>query len=101
MAQMDKSLPMPRSEKVRRRKIFKSGNSIVVSLPRAFLQALNLEQGSEVSVSLDRERGVMVLGPAMRALRGVDDEFGRQVAEFIEEYRPALEALASGASDDC
>lgn len=27
---------------------------------------------------------------------GVDDEFVRQVDEFIEQYRPALEALAKG-----
>jgi hypothetical protein len=25
---------------------------------------------------------------------GVDEEFAQQVAEFIEQYRPALEALA-------
>ena len=83
-----------------RRKLFKSGNSIVLSLPRAFLQVLNLEEGSKVSVSLDRERGVIVVEPAIRALPAVDAEFGRQVAGFIEQYRPALEALASGRPDD-
>ena len=79
-----------------RRGLFKSGNSIVISLPRAFLEFLNLEEGSEVSVSLDRQRGVIVVAPATRALPRVDAEFGRQVAEFIDEYRPALESLASG-----
>jgi hypothetical protein len=29
-----------------------------------------------------------------RTIPGVDEAFARQVAEFIEEYRPALEALA-------
>ncbi len=82
-----------------RRKLFKSGNSIVLSLPRAFLQVLSLEDGSEVSVSLDRERGAIIVAPPARALPGVDTEFARQVAQFIEEYRPALEALASGPSD--
>ena len=82
------------------RRLFKSGNSIVVSLPGAFLRVLSLEDGSEVSVSLDRERGAIIVAPATRALPGVDAEFGRQVAEFMEQYRPALEALASGFPDD-
>ena len=77
-----------------RRGLFKSGNSIVISLPRAFLEFLNLEQGSEVSVFLDQQRGVIVVAPMGRDLPGVDAEFGRQVSEFIEQYRPALEALA-------
>jgi len=83
-----------------RGKLFKSGDSIVLSLPMAFLRVLKLEQGSEVSVSLDKGRGVIVVAPSMRALPGVDAEFGRQVAQFIEEYRPALEALALRRSDD-
>ena len=82
-----------------RRGLFESGNSIVISLPRAFLEFLNLEEGSEVSVSLDRQRGVIVVAPATRALPRVDAEFGRQVAEFIEQYRPALEALARERPD--
>jgi antitoxin component of MazEF toxin-antitoxin module len=97
MAQMDKGLPMRRSEQIARRKIFKSGNNIVVSAPRA---SLNLEEGSEVSVSLDKDRGVIVVAPATTALAGVDAESGRQVAEFIEAYRPALEHLASARADD-
>jgi hypothetical protein len=28
------------------------------------------------------------------AVPGVDEEFARQLAEFIDEYRPALESLA-------
>jgi antitoxin MazE len=81
------------------RKLFKSGNSIVVSLPRSLLRALDLERGCEVSLSLDEERGVIVVAPASVTLSDVDAEFVRQAAEFIEEYRPALEALASGRSD--
>ncbi len=78
------------------RKIFKTGNSMVVSLPRDSLSFLNLGEGSEVSVELDKERGEIVITPLGRGLPGVDAEFARQVAEFIERYRPALEALAKG-----
>jgi putative addiction module antidote len=76
------------------RKIFKTGNSMVVSLPRDTLDYLELKEGSEVTVELDRERGEIIIAPSGRGLPGVDPEFARQVADFIEEYRPALEALA-------
>ena len=76
------------------RKIFKTGNSMVVSLPRESLGFLNLDEGSEVSVELDKERGEIIITPVSRSLPGIDQEFARQVAEFVERYRPALEALA-------
>ncbi len=78
------------------RKIFKTGNSIVVSLPRETLDYLELKEGSEVSVELNKDRGEIIIAPLDRDLPGVDAEFARQVADFIEEYRPALEALAKG-----
>ncbi|MFQ5855791.1 MAG: AbrB/MazE/SpoVT family DNA-binding domain-containing protein [Anaerolineae bacterium] len=76
------------------RRIFKTGNSMVVSLPKDTLDFLGLAEGAEVSVELDRERRQIVIAPLETALRGVDETFARQVAEFIEQYRPALEALA-------
>jgi putative addiction module antidote len=78
------------------RRIFKTGNSMVVSLPRETLDYLELKEGSEVSVELNKDRGEIVIAPLEKDLPGVDAEFARQVAEFIEEYRPALEALAKG-----
>jgi len=76
------------------RRVFRTGNSMVVSLPRETLDFLDLKEGSEVSVELNKERGEIVIAPLGRDLPGVDAEFAHQVAEFIEEYRPALEALA-------
>jgi antitoxin MazE len=74
------------------RKIFKTGNSMVVSLPREILEPLGVSDGSEVSVVL--EDGKIVIRPMQQAVPGVDEEFARQLAEFIDEYRPALESLA-------
>lgn len=74
------------------RKIFKTGNSMVVSLPREILEPLGVSDGSEVSVAL--EDGKIVIRPMQQTVPGVDEEFARQLAEFIDEYRPALEALA-------
>jgi len=76
------------------RRVFRTGNSMVVSLPRETLDFLHLKEGSEVSVELNKDRREIVIAPLGRDLPGVDAEFARQVAEFIEEYRPALEAVA-------
>ncbi len=76
------------------RKIFKTGNSIVVSIPREMLENLGVTDGSDVSVELDRETHQIIIRAAEQAIAGVDEVFARQVAEFIQEYRPALEALA-------
>jgi antitoxin MazE len=74
------------------RKIFKTGNSLVVSLPKEILTALGLSDGSEVSVEL--EDGKIVIAPMRQTVPGVDEKFALQLADFIEEYRPTLETLA-------
>jgi antitoxin MazE len=76
------------------RKIFRTGNSTVVSLPKDALDFLGLAEGSEVHLELDREHRQLILAPLERDLPGVDEAFARQIADFIEAYRPALEALA-------
>lgn len=78
------------------RKVFKTGNSLVVSLPKDALDYLGLVEGVEVAVDLDRDKRQIVITPVEKpsAIAGVDETFARQVAEFIEQYRPALEALA-------
>jgi antitoxin MazE len=76
------------------RKVFKTGNSIVVALPKEMLEALRLGEGEEVSVELDADRRQILIARAPAAVDGVDAEFARQVADFISAYRPALEALA-------
>ena len=76
------------------RKIFKTGNSMVVSLSKELLDALQLSEGSEVSIELNLAQGQIIMMPTTPTADGVDILFARQVADFIEEYRPALEALA-------
>ena len=75
------------------RRIFRTGNSLVVALPKEALECLQLGEGAEVSVELADDRRI-VIAPARRQLAGVDEAFARQVSEFIERYRPALDALA-------
>jgi antitoxin MazE len=76
------------------RKVFKTGNSLVVSLPREVLEPLGMSDGSDVSVELDRKNGQILIRPTSLAAVGVDETFVKQVNEFIAEYRPALDALS-------
>lgn len=78
------------------RKVFKTGNSVVVSLPKEALDFLGLQEGADVTVDLDRDGRQIIIAPAEMplAVAGIDETFARQVAEFIREYRPALDALA-------
>jgi putative addiction module antidote len=76
------------------RKIFKTGNSFVISLPRELLQQLGLREGSEVNIAIDQEAGRIIIERTQNLLAGIDAEFAQQLNDFIEQYRPALEALA-------
>lgn len=74
------------------RKIFRSGNSLVVALPKESIERLGWHEGSEVSVEV--ERGRVVIEPVTLPLTNIDPAFAQQLNEFIEQYRPALIALA-------
>lgn len=78
------------------RRLFKTGNSVVISLPKNILESLGLANGETVWLELDREKHCIVITPSEKplAISGVDEDFARQVNEFIEQYRPALEELA-------
>jgi antitoxin MazE len=79
------------------RKVFRTGNSMVVSLPKEALDFLKLREGTGVSVDIDQEGHRLIFTPIETTTydSGVDQVFARQVAEFIEQYRPALEVLAN------
>jgi putative addiction module antidote len=78
------------------RKVFRTGNSLVIALPKEAVELLGLAEGKEVSLELDRENRQVILAPVEYTLSsaGVDPEFARQVSDFITQYRTALEALA-------
>ena len=78
------------------RRLFKTGNSVVISLPKEILDGLGLADGENVSLEFDRQKKRVILTPVEKPLAaaGVDENFAHQVNEFIEQYRPALEELA-------
>lgn len=76
------------------RKIFKTGNSLVISLPRESIQTIGLQEGSEISLTVDEKQGKIVIEPVSTELTSIDIVFAQQLDAFIAEYRPALEELA-------
>jgi len=77
------------------RKIFKMGNSLVVSLPQEFMQQAGLHEGSDVSIVVDPDSKQITIEAAdPPAEDGIHAGFAQQLDTFIELYRPALEALA-------
>jgi len=78
------------------RRLFKTGNSIVLSIPREMLESLGITDGNTVSLTMETEKRCIVISPVEKlpVAASVDEDFARQVAEFIEEYRPALDELA-------
>jgi len=78
------------------RKVFKTGNSLVVSLPRDLLDPLGVHDGTHVSVELDHLNRQILIKPVDLPVAGViTSDFAQQVDEFIKQYRSALERLAS------
>ena len=78
------------------RRLFKTGNSIVLSIPKEVLEDLGIKDGASVNLELDREQRRMIISPIGKpiAIAGVNEEFARQVDAFIQQYRPALDELA-------
>jgi putative addiction module antidote len=78
------------------RRLFKTGNSIVLSLPKEVLDDLGIKDGESVNLELDRKQRRVIITPVEKPLviAGVNEDFARQVDEFIQQYRPALEELA-------
>jgi putative addiction module antidote len=78
------------------RRLFRTGNSVVLSLPKEVLEGLGVKDGENVSLQLDSQKRQVIITPAEKplAVAGVDEDFARQLDKFIEEYRPALEELA-------
>lgn len=76
------------------RRLFRTGNSIVISLPKEMLDDLGIKEGESVTLELDREQNRVIFTPVEKPIASVNEEFSRQVDEFILQYRPVLDELA-------
>ncbi|MEN6413745.1 MAG: AbrB/MazE/SpoVT family DNA-binding domain-containing protein [Veillonellales bacterium] len=75
------------------RKIFKAGNSSVISLPASMLKALGLREGSHVSIEINREQREMILKPIVVKNNNVSVDFVRIVDKLLVDYEYAIRRL--------
>jgi len=76
------------------RKVFKAGNSLVVSLPVEMLKSLGLRDGSHVTVEINREKQELVLKPVITKKNNMSLEFVRTVDKLFLDYEYVLRRLA-------
>lgn len=79
------------------RRLFKTGNSVVLSLPREILESMSLIDGDEVSLALDEDNGRRLIVTKVEKTTpatGVDADFSGHLEEFINQYRTELEELS-------
>ena len=75
------------------RKIFKAGNSCVVSLPVNMLKALGLRDGSHVSIEVNRESRELVLKPIVVKKNDMSLDFVRLVDKLLVDYDYTIRRL--------
>ena len=78
-------------------KIIKIENDLVLPLPNEIAQALQLEEGSEITVSVDHEKKQILIQSVGQSadLGEINQEFAEQVTAFIRDYKPALDQLSN------
>lgn len=74
-------------------KIYKNGNSLVVAIPKQYLEELNLSEGSQIT--LDKQKDGLLLSAKKQSLANeINPEFAERVQNFIKNHRAVLEELA-------
>lgn len=76
-------------------KLYKTGNSIAVTIPKEYLNELSLDENSEVIV--EQEAGNIIISPksdAKKTTSSITPEFLGWLKSFNKEYGPALKELA-------
>ncbi|MCL4517258.1 MAG: AbrB/MazE/SpoVT family DNA-binding domain-containing protein [Firmicutes bacterium] len=77
------------------RKVFRAGNSHVISLPPEVLAELGLKEGSQLVVEFNKGQKSVTLRPLIEAKAEViSTEYAALVEEFINEYEDVLKKLA-------
>ena len=68
------------------RKIFKAGNSCVISLPLNMMKALELTEGSHVTMEINREQRELILKPVVVKKKQFSVDFVRMVDKLLVDY---------------
>ncbi len=74
-------------------KVFRNGNSLAVTVPKAYAHQLSIESGSEVEWRKTNQG--LVLKPQNKTkIPGVDQKFAKMVDEFIKDHEDVLQELS-------
>jgi len=76
------------------RKIFKAGNSCVVSLPANLLKSLGIREGSHVSIEVNRENRELILKPVVVKKNDMSMEFVRLIDKLLVDYDYTIRRLS-------
>lgn len=74
--------------------LYKNGNSVAVTIPRQYLDELNLKEGSEVVVEKKGDE-LRIVSKTKTLASDVDLKFMKMVDEFVKDHEDVLKALAS------
>lgn len=77
-------------------KLYRNGNSVAVTIPKEYLNNLNLKEGSEVMVEQDPEAGIITIARKKkpRVVSKISPQFLSWLSSFNKQYGPALKELA-------
>ena len=73
--------------------LYKNGNSIAVTIPRQYLDALGLKEGSEVVVE-KQGKELRITSKKHTLAQDVDPKFMKMVDDFVAEHEDVLQKLA-------
>lgn len=74
-------------------KLYKNGNSVAVTIPKALLKELNLRDGSEVEVDIKGKELIVAPKKGVQTA-SVNVKFMKMVDQFINDHQDVLEELA-------
>lgn len=74
-------------------KVFKNGNSLAVTIPKAYAHQLNIRGGEQVEWE-KVDRGLILKNKTKVKPKGVDQKFAKMVEEFMDEHADVLEELS-------
>ena len=74
-------------------KVFKNGNSLAVTVPKAFAHQLNIKDGSKIEWE-KTEKGLVLSSARRVKASGVDQKFAKMVDQFVTEHQDVLQALS-------
>lgn len=75
------------------RKVFRNGNSLAVTVPKAYAHQLNIRDGSKIEWE-ETKKGILLVPQNQKTTSKVDSKFAQLVDEFMNEHADVLAELS-------